>query len=146
MLSSVSIHSVTTSLRGAIFAIFLLVQTLAFANESFERIHFDEINSTQTYAKKHAADFLDSLGKWVAVTAERQSNGLGSQGRKWESSSSGNLYVTFVTLYPRSKSEELSHIIQISGFSVAQTLKDFNLNPQIKWVNDVFLGAHLTQR
>lgn len=142
MLASFFIPHITKSLRGTILAGFLLMQTLAFANEGFfERIHFDEINSTQTYAKEHATEFLDSPGKWALVTADRQSNGHGTNGRKWESSSSGNLYVTYVMLFPKAKSEELFHVVQVAGFSVAQTLQDFDHDPQIKWVNDIFLDG-----
>ena len=103
------------------------------------RIHFQEIGSTQTFAKEHAQELLHTPGKWVVVTADRQTNGLGHQGRKWESSSNGNLYATFVTLYPKNKEKELFHVIQISALSVAKTLQDFRLEPGIKWENDVFL-------
>ncbi len=104
-----------------------------------ERIHFQEIHSTQTFAKEHAPEFLDASGKWVVITADRQTNGLGHQGRKWESSSNGNLYATFVTLYPKHREKELFHIIQVSALSVAETLQDFHLEPGVKWVNDVFV-------
>jgi len=104
-----------------------------------ERIHFQEIHSTQTFAKEHAQEFLNTPGKWVVVTADRQTNGLGHQGRKWESSSNGNLYATFVTLYPKHREKELFHIIQVSALSVAKTLQDFHLKPGVKWVNDVFV-------
>jgi hypothetical protein len=76
-----------------------------------ERIHFQEIHSTQTFAKEHAQKFLDTSGKWVVVTADRQTNGLGHQGRKWVASANGNLYATFVTLYPKNREKELFHII-----------------------------------
>lgn len=108
---------------------------------SIERIHFQEIHSTQTFAKEHAQELLDAPGKWVVITADRQTNGLGHQGRKWESSSHGNLYATFVTLFPKNRGKELFHIIQISALSVAQTLQDFHFEPGIKWVNDVFVGG-----
>jgi biotin-[acetyl-CoA-carboxylase] ligase BirA-like protein len=111
------------------------------AEELFiDRIHFQEIHSTQTFAKEHAQEFLDTPGKWVIVTADRQTSGLGHQGRKWESSSNGNLYATFVTLYPKNREEELFHVIQISAFSVIKTLQDFHFKPGIKWENDVFIN------
>ncbi len=121
---------------------FLMVSTfhsLSAEEPPIERIHFQEIHSTQTFAKEHAQEFLDAPGKWVVVTADRQTNGLGHQGRKWESSSDSNLYATFVTLYPKQREKELFHIIQVSALSVAKTLQDFHLEPGVKWVNDVFV-------
>lgn len=103
------------------------------------RIHFQEIHSTQTFAKEHAQELISTPGEWVVITADRQTNGLGHQGRKWESFSNGNLYATFVTLFPKNRDKELFHIILVSAFSVVQTLQDFDLEPGIKWVNDIFL-------
>ena len=127
-------------------SLFLLMLFLILGSSSlkagqfpFERIHFHEINSTQTFAKEHSQEFLDVPGKWVVITTDRQTNGLGHQGRKWESSSNGNLYATYVTFYPKHKEKELFHVIQISALSVAKTLQDFHLEPGIKWINDIFL-------
>jgi len=108
--------------------------------QSMGRIHFSELQSTQIFAKEHAAEFLRTPGKWVVVTADRQTKGMGHQGRKWESFSDGNLYATFVTLYPKNREKELFHVIQVSALSVAKTLQDFCFEPQIKWINDIFLG------
>jgi BirA family biotin operon repressor/biotin-[acetyl-CoA-carboxylase] ligase len=105
------------------------------------RVHFYEINSTQTFAKEHAHELLDTPGKWVVITANRQTNGLGHQGRKWESSCNGNLYATYVTMYPKNKEAELFHFIQVSALCVAKTLEDFHLAPNIKWINDIFLNG-----
>lgn len=122
--------------------VFLLLSSFHFLSAeelSIGRIHFQEIDSTQTFAKEHVQKFLGTPGKWVVVTADRQTNGLGHQGRKWDSSSNGNLYATFVTLYPKNKEEELFHVIQVLALSVAKTLQKFHFEPGIKWVNDVLL-------
>lgn len=124
------------------FILFLLLISYSLNAEelSIGRIHFHEIDSTQTFAKEYAQEFLDTPGKWVVVTADHQTNGLANQGQKWNSSSKGNLYATFVTLYPKDKEEELFHVIQISALSVAKTLQNFYLEPGIKWVNDILLS------
>ena len=106
-----------------------------------DRIHFDKIHSTQTFAKEHAQKFLNTPDAWIVITADHQTNGVAHQGRKWESSSSGNLYATFVTLYPKNREEELLHVIQISAFAVVKTLQDFHFEPRIKWINDIFLNG-----
>lgn len=141
--------TVLSSHFGSIFKrelLFLVAFLMVSASHSLsaeeppiERIHFQEIHSTQTFTKEHAQEFLDAPGKWVVVTADRQTNGLGHQGRKWESSSNSHLCATFVTLYPKHREKELFHIIQVSALSVAKTLQDFHLEPGVKWVNDVFV-------
>ena len=118
----------------------LVYAPLLKADGEIKRIHFSEVDSTQIYAKAHAAELVNVPGQWAVVTADVQTNGLGHQGRKWVSSSPRNLYATFVTMYPRSKDHELFHIIQISALSVTKTLQELGLNPGIKWVNDVLVN------
>lgn len=109
------------------------------AQESFKRIHFEEIDSTQIYAKSHADVLLDAPGQWIVITADLQTNGLGFQGRKWISSFPENLYVTFATLYPKNKEDDLFHVNLVSALAVSKTLLEFNLNSGIKWINDVLV-------
>lgn len=106
---------------------------------SARRIHFSIIDSTQTFAKKSAADLLESPGEWLIITADAQSNGQGHQGRTWVSASSGNLYVTFATLYPKDKDEKLFPITISCALAVTKVLQKYGLNPGIKWVNDVLI-------
>lgn len=116
------------------------VDCVSAENSQITRIHFPEIGSTQTFCQEHAEEILDAPGQWVVVTADCQTNGMGHQGRKWVSSSTGNLYATFVTFFPKDKEEEFLHIIQVAAFSVVKTLQGFGLQPGIKWVNDVFVN------
>lgn len=106
-----------------------------------QRLHFQEINSTQSFAKEHASEYLDMFGQWIVITADCQTNGTGHKGRIWESSSNGNIYATFVTLYPKCRDSDLIHVIQVSALAVVKTLQDCGLQPEIKWLNDILLGG-----
>lgn len=120
--------------------LFFLFQFSFLRADEIKKMHFREIDSTQVYAKNHASELVTEPGQWAVVTAETQTQGRGHQGRKWESSSARNLYATFVTMYPKNKDHELFHIIQISALAVTKALKEFHLQPGIKWVNDVLVS------
>lgn len=128
------------------FVVAMLGMTLTSASikgeeVQIERIHLHEVDSTQVFVKEHAPELVDVPGKWVVVTADRQTHGRGHQGRQWGSFCDDNIYATYLTLYPKNREEELFHVIQISALAVAKTLQEFHLEPGIKWINDVLLGG-----
>ena len=60
----------------------------------FNRIHFEQIDSTNSYLRKNAAllcDNADDCFKAVVVTAENQTSGRGQRGNVWLSQSGVNL-------------------------------------------------------
>jgi biotin-(acetyl-CoA carboxylase) ligase len=94
------------------------------------RIHLYEVDSTQAFAREHAEELLTEQERWVVITADHLKNVR----------SNGNLFVTFMTLYPTAKTNELLHLIQISTLSLTKTLKNFHLDPaEIKWPNEVLV-------
>ncbi len=119
-----------------ILCLCLFQHSLSAAEDSRGWMHFDEVESTQAVAKGCARELLRDPRKWVAITANRQTKGVGAYGEKLHSSA-GHLYVTFMTLYPKEKIDELSKVIQVSTFSVAETLNEFGARSGIKWANDI---------
>ncbi len=104
------------------------------------RIHLQEVDSTQLFAKEHIEELnFATLGNWPIITANRQTNATGSQGKKWESFCDGNLYATFVTLYPKSRLNDISHVLQLSTLSVIQALGEYGIQAKIKLANDVMV-------
>lgn len=104
------------------------------------RIHLQEVDSTQLFAKVHIGELgLDEPGKWIMFTANRQTNAIGPQGKKWESSCDGNLYATFVTLYPKNRLNDISCVLQLSTLSVAQALGEYGIEAKIKLANDIMV-------
>ena len=99
-------------------------------------IHFDTIDSTNTWTKKNAAT-LDS-NQLTCVTALEQTAGRGRFCRKWISPKGKNIYATLYFCLPR----ECPHIInlgQILSLSCISVLRKKGFSPQIKWPNDILL-------
>src|SRR3989344_8972784 len=97
-------------------------------------ISLDKIDSTNTYAKKHAAEFASD--KIACITAEEQTGGRGRYQRTWLSPRGVNLYVTFAFLLPK-KTPHLTSLAQMMTCSLASLLLLEGLSPKIKWPNDV---------
>ena len=119
-----------------ILCLCLFQYSLSASDDSKGWMHFDEVESTQAVAKICARELLRDPSKWVEITANRQTKGIGAYGEKLHSSP-GHFYVTFMTLYPKEKIDELSKIIQVATFSVTETLNEFGAQSGIKWTNDI---------
>ncbi|KAM3128941.1 hypothetical protein pb186bvf_018929 [Paramecium bursaria] len=108
--------------------------------DNIEFIHFEEIDSTQTYAKQNVEKFK---GKNIAIRADYQSHGRGQHDRKWESNKSKNIYVTYVLGF--NQLQYISNIPLVTALVVLDTIKQYTtLQPQIKWPNDVFINDRKT--
>lgn len=102
------------------------------------RIHFETIDSTNTWAKKHVSEFNQEC--LTLVTANAQTAGRGRFKRIWHSPSDVNIYMTFCFFIPLERSD-MGHIPQLLALIVAQVLESFNFKPSLKWPNDVLLSG-----
>lgn len=104
----------------------------------FRTLHFPLIDSTQLYAETHIDDLVEN--EWRAIIADQQLKGQGTHGRPWLSPV-GNLSATFSIKIPSEKIpfKNLTKIPQLVAICIMQVLKEFGLDPQYKWVNDIFL-------
>ncbi len=101
-------------------------------------IHFDSMDSTQSYAKKHWESFApDAI---TCVIAETQTGGYGRQKRAWLSPKGAGLYATLVFRLPAS-SNFLSCLAILLARSLASLLKQGGVEPHIKWPNDVQING-----
>lgn len=99
-----------------------------------ERIHFNTISSTNTWAKEHASEFDPS--KLICITADEQTAGRGRfPGRKWISKK-GNLHMTLFLSAPPDP-----NFAQILIFSAAHILAKEGIALQIKWPNDLLFNG-----
>ena len=102
-------------------------------------IRLEQINSTNDYAKKN----MSELEHMTAVYAERQTSGRGRLERKWVDSGDDNLFLTIV-LKPKNEKEVLNfpNLTQYLSVTLSMLLEEeYNLNPQIKWPNDVLING-----
>lgn len=99
-------------------------------------VHLDSVDSTNTYAKKHAATFAPD--KITCITAEEQTAGRGRFQRTWVSPRDVNLYATFYFRLPVNTLHLIS-LGQVMTLSFASVLLNEGLHPKVKWPNDVQL-------
>ncbi|MCS7121918.1 MAG: biotin--[acetyl-CoA-carboxylase] ligase [Archaeoglobaceae archaeon] len=95
-----------------------------------EVFYFRSTDSTNERAKKFSKPN-------ILFFAEKQTEGRGRWGRRWESDL-GGLYFSF-TLKPHF--EELQKITIVSGLAVAEAIMDLGLRAELKWPNDVLIDG-----
>lgn len=94
---------------------------------------FDVLDSTNDYCFRAQ----EELRSGSVVMASYQTQGKGTQGRKWNSDRDENLL--FSLLYkdePFASSPLFSHRVALA---IVFALREYNLSPQIKWPNDILV-------
>ena len=99
---------------------------------------FDEIDSTNTEAKRMAADGFDGL---ALIVADRQTAGRGRMGRSFYSPTQTGAY--FSMLY--TPTDPLSDAVRITGAASVAVMRAIRTltgkQVGIKWVNDLYLDG-----
>lgn len=100
-------------------------------------IHFNEIDSTNVFARKNLQKFND----FDIISADNQNLGHGQFERKWFSSpkNGGNIYISII-LKPKNI-EHLNELTQYSAFKAAQTLEQYGVSPAFKYPNDILING-----
>ncbi|CAN5482362.1 biotin--[acetyl-CoA-carboxylase] ligase [soil metagenome] len=103
---------------------------------NFTILRYDTIGSTNTEAARQAKLGAD---EGLCVIAGQQTAGRGRHGRTWISDPNSGLYFSAV-LRPKIETQFLPLITLMTGVAVYDAFKEFDLNPDIKWVNDILIG------
>lgn len=98
-------------------------------------LRFETLGSTNTEAANQARQGAD---EGLCVIARQQTAGRGRHGRTWVSEKDSGLYFSIV-LRPQFDIKHLTLITLMAGVAVYDSLKEFGLTPDIKWVNDVLV-------
>jgi len=98
--------------------------------------HFDKIDSTNTWAKQHAASF--PRDKLTLVTAGEQTEGRGRLGREWISPAEENVYASFCFFIDNDR-DDFGNISQVMGITSAEVIEELWIRPQLKWPNDILI-------
>lgn len=94
-------------------------------------LFFETINSTSTYARQNAEKLpLPSL-----IIANEQTSGRGRRGNSFFSPKNTGLYMTLLIKEP----ENCELLTPAAAVSVCKTLEKYNIQPEIKWVNDLYM-------
>ena len=99
-------------------------------------LRFDTLASTNDEAANQARQ---GAAEGLCVVAREQIAGRGRHGRTWISGPDAGLYFSIV-LRPTIEREQLGLITLMAGVAVHDTLKEFGMSPDIKWVNDVLVN------
>ena len=100
-------------------------------------IELEEIDSTNLFCKRCNVDEFDCD---LIVTAERQTNGMGTKSRSF-SSEEGGLYISLLKRREGFDFKNTFSIMINSCVAVCRTLEEIGLEPKIKWANDVLVGG-----
>jgi len=96
----------------------------------------ESVESTQTILRKRAEE--GALEGHVVVALEQHA-GKGRGGRSW-SSPRGGLWFSLL-LRPKIPLRELYMLTLLFGVAVTRSLKQYRLEPLLKWPNDVLVGG-----
>ena len=120
-------------------------------NSSLE--FFDEIDSTNSYAKKllsEAGNLRDSFGNLtqngtklnnMIIVANSQTNGRGRLGRTFCSNANNGVYLSFIYC-PENGIQDAAKITAFSAVAVCRSIKQlFNLETKVKWINDIYANG-----
>jgi BirA family transcriptional regulator, biotin operon repressor / biotin---[acetyl-CoA-carboxylase] ligase len=104
-----------------------------------KRIHFDSIDSTNTYARQLIRDNRPSEG--TVITADYQTAGRGRLDRRWTAQPASNLLASFV-MYPQRPPDEWGGLPLLAGCAACEAIAVVSgLHPHVKWPNDVLIGT-----
>lgn len=100
-------------------------------------LYLDEVESTQLYLK-HLLQ-TTQLELPVAVSAEKQTNGIGSRDNSW-SGMDGNLFLSFaVSLDKLPQDLKLESASIYFAYLLKDTLSEFGSEVFLKWPNDFYI-------
>ncbi len=100
-----------------------------------EYLFFEEIDSTNAYAKKIASQKPSG----TIVLAENQTKGKGRLGREWSSSYGSGIWMSMI-LKPDIVPTDAVLLTQVTAAAVVKGLNEvLNCDAKIKWPNDILL-------
>lgn len=103
--------------------------------------YFDEIDSTNTEAKRIAEELEGVKGHGTVVVADMQSAGRGRRGRSWSSPHGTGIFFT-ILLKPDIAPTNAPMLTLVKALATTKGIAQVTgLNPQIKWPNDIVLNG-----
>jgi BirA family biotin operon repressor/biotin-[acetyl-CoA-carboxylase] ligase len=98
--------------------------------------YYKQLSSTQTAVKKIAKK---NFKEGFIIVAEKQTNSYGRIKKTW-SSNAGGLWFS-ILLKPSIRPDEASKLTLILSIALKRTLKEYKIDSEIKWPNDVFVNG-----
>lgn len=108
-------------------------------NYNYKITYLDEVDSTNTYLKRLAAEAGAEEG--TVVVASRQTGGRGRMGKSFFSPDDTGLYMS-ILLKPDIQASEAVSITAAAAVAVARAIEELtDIAAQIKWVNDIYISG-----
>lgn len=101
-----------------------------------EILSFEELDSTNSYAKKVASECSEG----TVVIADAQTKGRGRRGRDFHSAKGEGIFCS-VILKPAISPGRAVFMTAIAAAAVSVTLSDLGADTRIKWPNDILLNG-----
>lgn len=106
-------------------------------NKKKDILFFEKINSTNTYLKEIAKD--KTINNKLVI-ANFQSNGRGRLGRTFISEKTCGIYMSLL-LRPDISLNNITKVTCLTAVAIKNAILELtNLNPLIKWVNDIYIN------
>lgn len=105
-----------------------------------ERIHFSQVDSTNTEAKR----LIDAgaVKEGLVITADYQTQGRGQYGRVWDSQQGQNMIMSTVIAPVFLKVKDQFSLNIIASLAVVELATEYCGNAiSVKWPNDVYVGS-----
>lgn len=100
-------------------------------------LHLEQINSTNNYCKEN----IDSLDDKTIVYTSNQTQGRGRFNRTWVDLGSENIFMSYVLKPSKELKPVYSNLTQYTGLKLAETFIEYNIEPKIKWPNDILING-----
>lgn len=101
-------------------------------------VYEDIVSSTNELCKQLA---IEGCPKGLLVFSDKQSNGKGSHGRRWESPSGSGIWAT-IYIGNDYNINQLAELNLLLAYSIVKVLNDYcNIDAKIKWPNDVYING-----
>lgn len=100
----------------------------------FNIIHFETIDSTNTYAKNN----IENLNHYDLILADFQTAGRGRRDHQWISKSKQNIMASIV-IKDRIEMSLIQQMTQVVAVSILEVCHMYHMNALIKWPNDIYV-------
>ena len=134
-------YTLSTEQTTDILSQAVLEYTLGQTFPEFAQSHiecFESIDSTNTYAKKLAAQDASKYHQAI-IAAESQTAGRGRIGRTFESPAGTGVYLSLI-ITPKGGITQPAVITASAAVAVCRAIKKlYGVQPAIKWINDIYV-------
>lgn len=101
----------------------------------FHILHFESIDSTNTYAKEHITD----LNHYDVIWADYQTHGRGRRDHQWMAPKKAHVMASII-IKESIEANRIQQLTQVCAVSLWQFCQSQGIEAKIKWPNDIYVG------